>query len=182
MCLTIIGCNNKQSAYYQNGDIVFDTQGFPYYYGMSVGMSNFKMLVDGQLWRADGFEYRIIDNKTGKIIKETALIPGLSYQFYVDGNTMTEFLDTSIDQNGTELKYRQFGYMTTPEGFIKNIKEDGKIELRVVSLGADYFDAFMLTGKKKSGEDCYMLITFRKMSEKQLQKCRDTYKEPYYRD
>ncbi len=86
---------------------------------MSVGMSNFKMLVDGQLWRADGFEYRIIDNKTGKIIKETALIPGLSYQFYVDGNTMTEFLDTSIDQNGTELKYRQFGYMTTPEGFIK---------------------------------------------------------------
>ncbi len=32
LLLMVIGCDDKQNVY-QKGDIVFDAQGFPYYYG-----------------------------------------------------------------------------------------------------------------------------------------------------
>ncbi len=181
LALVIAGCNEKQNSY-RTGDVVFDAQGFPYYYGTGVDMAQYKTLVEGQGWSSEGFEYGVVDNATGEISTETAVIPGFSYKFYAEGDVMTEYLDVSEDLNGTELAYRTFEYTTASDGFVRNSRENGKIEMRVVSLGTDTFDAFMLTGKHNNGEDCYMLVTFKKMSEKQLQKCIDTYKEPYYKN
>ncbi len=36
LLLMVIGCDDKQNVY-QKGDIVFDAQGFPYYYGVKMG-------------------------------------------------------------------------------------------------------------------------------------------------
>ncbi len=38
LLLMVIGCDDKQNVY-QKGDIVFDTQGFPYYYGGENGLN-----------------------------------------------------------------------------------------------------------------------------------------------
>lgn len=44
----------------------------------------YKALVEGQGWSSEGFEYRVVDNATGEISTETAVIPGFSYKFYAD--------------------------------------------------------------------------------------------------